>query len=221
MNAPQDFRAMTSESIGKSILQALVTEIKLLQDPWPRLSKEKQDFVIDRLRECVSANVGMAVHLLASEGRTVVTGDLEQINIKDGVKAVVKFSSKAENLDHLYDSVGQAVIVVVAAAAAHTGGMESIRGEPDQRAMDMGREYHDNDGGGMEEKTIEGEVLTLPAPGDIPPTPQQLKKAFDDGYTAAADGVDKQSCPTMDAALVAEWLKGWMEFHADESETAQ
>ena len=30
MNAPQDFRNMTSDSLGKDLLSALVTEIKLL-----------------------------------------------------------------------------------------------------------------------------------------------------------------------------------------------
>ena len=175
MNAPQDFRAMTSGSIGKSILQALVTEIKLLQDPWSKLSKERQDFVIDRLRDCVESNVRMAVHILASEGRTVVAGDLEQITIKDGVKAVVKFSSKAENLLELYDAAGQAVLLVVAGAAEHIAGMDDVRGESDQRAMDLGHEYRNNDGGGMEGEIVDAEFIArLPAPGDVKPTPLQL-----------------------------------------------
>ena len=32
MNAPQDFRAMTADSIGKDLLSALVTEVKLLPE---------------------------------------------------------------------------------------------------------------------------------------------------------------------------------------------
>lgn len=88
MNAPTpDFRTMTADSIGKDMLSALVTEIKLLPDPWVKLSKAKQDDVIDRLRSRVESNVKMAVHLLAAEGRIVVAGDLDQITIKDGVKA--------------------------------------------------------------------------------------------------------------------------------------
>jgi hypothetical protein len=98
MNAPQDFRNMTADSLGKDLLSALVTEIKLLPDPWVKLSKKKQDDVIDRLRSRVESNVKMAVHLLAAEGRTVVAGDLDQITIKDGVKAVVKFGFGAANL---------------------------------------------------------------------------------------------------------------------------
>ena len=81
MNAPQDFRTMTAETIGKDLLGALLSEIKLLPDLWPKMSKAKQDDVIDRLRSRVETNVRMAVHILAAQGRTVVAGDLDQITI--------------------------------------------------------------------------------------------------------------------------------------------
>ena len=87
MNAHQDFRTMTADTIGKDILQALVMELKLLPQPWPKLPKKKQDDIIDSLRNRVESNVKMAVHLLAAEGRTVVAGDIDQITIEDGVKA--------------------------------------------------------------------------------------------------------------------------------------
>ena len=145
MNAPQDFRNMTADTIGKDLLQALVMELKLLPEPWQKLTKKKQDDIIDRLRNRVETNVKMAVHMLAAEGRTVVAGDLDQITIKDGVKAVVKFGTGAANLHELYEVAGKSVLVVVANAADHTGGMNDVTGEDDQRAMDLGHEYHDND----------------------------------------------------------------------------
>ena len=138
MNAPQDFRAMTADTIGRDLLQALVQEIKLLPDSWPKLSKSKQDDVIDRLRSRVTDNVKMAVHVLAAQGRTVVAGDLDQITIKDGVKAVLKFSSAAPSLHELYESAGKAVLLVVADAEANTGGMDAVTGEADQRGLGGG-----------------------------------------------------------------------------------
>lgn len=135
---------MTADTIGRDLLQALVQEIKLLPDAWPKLSQKKQDDVIDRLRNRVETNVKMAVHLISAEGRTVVAGDLDQITIKDGVKAVVKFSSAAPNLHELYEASGKAVLVVVANPAQHTGGMDEVKGESDQRAMDLGHEYDPN-----------------------------------------------------------------------------
>ena len=218
MNAPQDFRNMTADSLGKDLLSALVTEIKLLPDPWVKLSKKKQDDVIDRLRSRVESNVKMAVHLLAAEGRTVVAGDLDQITIKDGVKAVVKFGFGAANLHELYEVAGKAVLVVVANAADHTGGMNDVTGESDQRAMDLGREYHDNDGGGMDGAAddgtvIEGEVLGLPSPDQVKPTQEELDDAYEDGYQAAADGKPESDCPIIRSELVVKWIRGFNDWH--------
>lgn len=214
MNAPQDFRNMTADTIGKDLLQALVMELKLLPEPWQKLTKKKQDDIIDRLRNRVETNVKMAVHMLAAEGRTVVAGDLDQITIKDGVKAVVKFGTGAANLHELYEVAGKSVLVVVANAADHTGGMNDVTGEDDQRAMDLGHEYHDNDGGGMdggdgEGEVIEGEVLGLPSPDQVKPSDEEMQQAFEDGYNAASEGKQKTDCPIIRSELVVEWLRGW------------
>lgn len=214
MNAPQeDFRQMTADTIGKDLLSALVTELKLLPKPWPELSKTKQDDIIDRLHARVERNVGMAVHLLAAEGRVVVAGDLDQITIKDGVKAVVKFGSNAANLNELYEHSGKMVLVVVANPADHTAGMDEIEGETDQRAMDLGHEYHDNDGGGMDgQPAIDPDALGLPAPGDTTLMQEELDKAYDDGYQAAADGKPESDCPVMRGELCIQWVKGHKDF---------
>lgn len=165
---------MTADTVGRDLLQALVQEIKLLPDVWPKLSKSKQDDVIDRLRDRVETKVKMAVHLIASEGRTVVAGDLDQITIKDGVKAVIKFSASAPSLHELYESQNKAVLVVVANHAQHTGGMDEVTGEADQRAMDLGHEYDPNgDGKGMDDSNVvDAEVIilnALPAPTQTTP----------------------------------------------------
>lgn len=218
MNAPNDFRAMTTETIGKDLLSALVTEIKLLPKPWAKLSEAKQNDIIDRLRARVEHNVGMAVHLLSAQGRVVVAGDLEQLTIKDGVKAVVKFGLSAPNLHELYDCAGKAVLVVVADAAAVTGGMDDVKGEADQRAMDLGHEYDDNDGGGMDDQAasdvIEGEALAI----DHQPLQEELDQAYEDGYEAAADGKPESDCPQMAGPLCIQWVKGWKDWHEQNGE---
>lgn len=209
--------SMTAETIGKDILQALVQEIKLLPDVWVKIPKAKQDDVIDRLRNRVETNVKMAVHLVASEGRTVVAGDLDQITIKDGVKAVVKFGSSAPNLHELYEASGKAVLVVVANPAQHTGGMDEIKGESDQRAMDLGHEYDPNgDGKGMEgangsSEVIDAEFKTI----EHQPLQEELDEAYGDGKLAAQEGKDQSDCPVMKGALCIEWIKGWKSWHQE------
>src|SRR5690606_39434587 len=95
-NEPQDIREMTADSVGRDILQALVQEIKLLPKPWVSMTKRKQDDVIDRLRARVDHNVKMAVHLIASDNRTTVVGDLESFTVKDGIQAQFKISQNSE-----------------------------------------------------------------------------------------------------------------------------
>lgn len=218
MTDENDFRQMTAESMGVDLLQALVTELKLLPKPWPELSKAKQDDIIDRLRARVEHNVKMAVHVLTAAGRIVVAGDLDSITIKDGVKAVVKFGPSAEGLSHLYDAAGKAVLIVVANPEEHLGGMGDVQGEADQRAMDLGHEYKPNsDGDGMGGETIEGDVQQLP---DLGPTMEERQKAWDDGYQAAQDGKPREACPTMAGELCIEWCNGWQTWHDEQAAAA-
>lgn len=213
---PRDIREMTADTIGRDILRALVQEIKLLPKPWGALPKAKQDDVIDRLRDRVDYNVKMAVHLIASHGRTVVQGDLDQVTIKDGAKIVIKIGRGAESLHELYDAQGRAVLIVVAAAEDHTAGMDDVCGEDDQRAMDLGHEYHDNDGGGMDDNIVDAEIKTI----EHQPLQAELDEAYQQGYEAAGDGLGQDACPVMSGPLCIEWVKGWKAWHAEQGESA-
>ncbi len=219
MNAPNDFRAMTADSVGKDLLSALVTELKLLPDVWTKLSQKKQDDIIDRLRARVQANIAMAVHTLASAGRTVVAGDLDQITIKDGVKAVIKFSAAAPSLHELYDAQGKAVLVVVASAEDHTSGMDDVQGESDQRGLDLGKEYTSEDGDGMDgpkdDDVVDAEFRPVGAI-EHQPLQEELDKAEQDGYDAAAAGKPQSDCPVMAGALCIAWVKGWKRWHEEQ-----
>ena len=82
MNAPQDFRNMTADTIGKDLLQALVMELKLLPEPWPKLSKKKQDDIIDRLRNRVEIDLGKLL-------RKVETARL-MVEVAEEAKALVR-----------------------------------------------------------------------------------------------------------------------------------
>ncbi|HUA79393.1 MAG TPA: ribosome modulation factor [Dyella sp.] len=215
---------MTTDTIGIDLLNALVTELKLLPDVWHKLPKARQDDVIDRLRKRVESNVKMAVHLLASKGRTVVTGDLDQITIKDGVKAVVKFGLSAPHLQALYESSGKPVLVVVAGVEEHIDGMDQVQGEADQRSFDMGKEYTSKDGEGMQDdqgrgQVIEGEFTALPPPAngedDGGSTEDELDAAYNAGYDAAAAGQPQSACPVMAGDCCIEWIKGWKAWHED------
>lgn len=219
----KDFREITADTAGKDLLGALVTELKLLPDVWQKLPKAKQDDVIDRLRNRVEENVKMVVFTIASQNRTTVAGSLDKVTIKGNVEAVIKFGINAGNLPELFaaaaDQDSRTVLVVVADPAAHTQGMDEVKGEDDQRTMDLGHEYHDNDGGGMDGVSNvdpdTGEIKGLPSPDQVPPTQEELDKAFDDGYQAAAEGKPQSDCPIIRSELVVEWVRGWKAWHEE------
>ena len=90
MNKPADFTDaqkavlnMTAQTVGKDLLSALIDEIHTLPDVWQKLSQAKQADIIERVSKRVDYNVKRAVHLIASDGRIVVAGDVEQIVIKE------------------------------------------------------------------------------------------------------------------------------------------
>jgi len=215
----KELLSMTAETIGVDMLGALVQEIKLLPDVWPKMSEDKQNDVIDRLRSRVEHNVKMAVHLIASNGRTVVVGDLEQITIKDGVKATIKFSGSAPSLASLYEAQGKAVMVTVGGASEFTGGMDEVKGESDQRSMDLGGEYDPNASGEDMGGVIDGEVRELPALNQPEFTDEELLEMYQAGRDAAAEGKTEHDCPIVASELVKQWMRGfadWREENPDE-----
>lgn len=225
MSKSQDFRQITAETAGKDLLGALVQEIRLLPDVWQKLSKAKQDDVIDRLRNRVQENVNMVVHVIASQKRTTVEGSLDKVTINGNVEAVIKFGINAGNLPELFaaaaDQENKTVLIVVADPAAHTQGMDEIKGEDDQRNIDLGHEYNQNDGGGMDNVSDvdpdSGEIKGLPSPDQVKPSDEELEKAFSDGYEAAEAGKPQSDCPIIRSELVVEWVKGWKAFHEEQS----
>ena len=142
-----DIKQQASETMMKSLLESLLLQIKQLQRPWQEMTKLEQDEVIEALRKNVKTTTDCAVRLIAGNGAITVVGDLDSVTIKDGVKAVVKVSSKAENLPELFDAVGNQVLIVCAGNAVYDKDLDTVAGDPDQADMfDAGAEYRDEDG---------------------------------------------------------------------------
>lgn len=201
--------AMTADNVGRSLLEALVQEIKLLPDVWPKLSKRRQDDVIDRLRNRVAENVKMAVHTIAADERVTVVADLDQVVRKGGIKAVFKINSGSPGRHVLFDSEGMACLIVLVDPEKAVAGMDEVQGEADQRAMDLGHEYDPNaDGQDMAGDVVDAEFIATP---DVPMS--ELDAAHAAGYVAAEAGEPESACPIMRGELCIEWVKGWKAWH--------
>jgi hypothetical protein len=122
---------LTAETMFGDLVSLVIDEIKAAPDVWQKLSEFQQDEVIGRVRQRVEFNVRQAVKLIASEGREVITAELEQITAKDGIKAVCTLAKHDPNRHALLDSVGKAVLIVVADSSQFLNG-EMPKPDPQQ-----------------------------------------------------------------------------------------
>ncbi len=113
------------------LLKALIDEIKILPDPWQKMSELKQQHIIDRLTRRVEAAIKQAVHIVASDARPSLEVTLEGVTLKDKIKATMIVP--ADPLLHsLCDHRGQQVLIVLPNAEKYGGGKDKVKAEKDQ-----------------------------------------------------------------------------------------
>lgn len=128
-----DVKDMAAEEMGKKLLESL---IGVVQSPWNEMTQSEQDDAIGKMRFAVKVATTQAVRLIGSNGATHVVGTLDQITIKDGVKAVVQIGKNAENLPELFEAQGGEVMIVCS-RQDYLDGINEVKGEPDQGSFEM------------------------------------------------------------------------------------
>lgn len=144
MNMPSETTiSVVLENIAGDLLSALVDEVRILPDVWPKIPEVEQGEIIDRLRARVTHNVREAVYAIAADGRITVAADLESITFKDGCKVTLRVGKNSGGKHDLIDAVGRAVLVVLANPEDYMGGLGEVRPDPDQRALDLQKAAED------------------------------------------------------------------------------
>lgn len=206
-----------ASTIGRDLLEAMVLELKMLPKPWPALTKHQQDDVINRMRKRVVTSVAQAVHIIASDGRAVADATLKKVVFKGGITAEFELSKTCPTRHQLADAEGKLCLIVVADPAEYLADMDGVKGESDQRAMDLGTEYApDSDGSGMSESEA-GDVVDATWRLTDDSLQSDLDKAYEAGRMAASQGDTKDAAPQADYRLVARWTQGWSDWHATQA----
>lgn len=112
---------LAAETLTGDIRDWFLDRLKAYKKPWEAMTEDQQRAEIMSATEAATNFVREAVKIIASEGRKVMTGTLESVAIKDGIKAVLKFSKTDEQRHELADAQGQAVLLVVAGTEAFVG----------------------------------------------------------------------------------------------------
>ena len=132
METMAEYVLKAEESIGTTLLRALLDEVQQLPDLWQKLNERRQAEMIDRLRSQVEDQVRQLVLTVCARGFTALPADLESLTFKDGAKAVLKLSRTGESIHELADNVGGRCLIVLATAAEFTDGMFTVQPDPDQ-----------------------------------------------------------------------------------------
>ncbi|HGN1611657.1 cell division protein FtsK [Pseudomonas aeruginosa] len=131
------FMNMTADTLGKSLLQGLIQEIRIMPDCWQKLPEAKQQDIIDRLERQVRNAATIAIHTIAGGDRDTVYGKLESFTAKDKVKAVFTVSPSSPNQEQLFGAVHQDCLLVIGGAAEFLDGMKDVKADPDQNPLDL------------------------------------------------------------------------------------
>ncbi|EPW8658439.1 TPA: cell division protein FtsK [Pseudomonas aeruginosa] len=131
------FMNMTADTLGKSLLQGLIQEIRIMPDCWQKLPEAKQQDIIDRLERQVRNAATIAVHTIAGSDRDTVYGKLESFTAKDKVKAVFTVSPSSPNQEQLFGAVHQDCLLIIGGAAEFLDGMKDVKADPDQNPLDL------------------------------------------------------------------------------------
>lgn len=131
-----DVKDIAAEEMGKKLLESLIGVVQSIKRPWDDMTQSEQDDAIGKMRFAVKMATTLAVRLIGSNGATHVVGTLDQITIKDGVKAVVQIGKNAENLPALFEAQGGEVMIVCS-RQDYLDGINEVKGEPDQGSFEM------------------------------------------------------------------------------------
>jgi uncharacterized protein YaaW (UPF0174 family) len=126
--------AQIEESVGTTLLKALLLELKMQSPRFQTMDEEKQQEVIDRLRGQVAEEIKNVVAAVSARSFASVNAKIVSVTFKEGVKVQLEIADKSEGAHAVADSVGGAVMLVLANLEEFTGGMaESVKPTAKQR----------------------------------------------------------------------------------------
>jgi len=116
----------------RDVCLQIIRNPKLTGKAWNDMNEAQQRDVAQQITSRVSDAVVKSVQIIAANGQRQIIGVLEQVVVKDGIKAVIKCSQHDELRHELMDAAGDAVSIVITGAEAFIGGGEKVKIDKDQ-----------------------------------------------------------------------------------------
>jgi hypothetical protein len=103
--------------------------------PWHERGEADQRDTVHQVESAVRSAVRQAVEIIAAGGLKTIKASIEQVTVKDGIKAVLTMSKFDEHRHNLIDATGQTVLIVVADPEDFSGERAPVEIKPDQSEM--------------------------------------------------------------------------------------
>lgn len=100
--------------------------------PWHERNEADQRDTVHAVESAVRAAARQAVEIIAAGGLKTIKATIEQVTVKDGIKATLTMSKFDEHRHNLIDATGTTVLIVVADPEDFTGEREPVEITPDQ-----------------------------------------------------------------------------------------
>lgn len=114
---------------------AALSWIKTFDKPWAKMPQSEQQTVIDSVTRQARAMVAKALEIIVADERPSITGTIESMTVKDGLKVVLKCLNSESNLMALGTHQGAPVYIVVADSEVYAGEKSPAKADPDQRDL--------------------------------------------------------------------------------------
>lgn len=144
-----NFIAIAETTMLGDLMKCVVEQLKVLPKEWQAMSEQEQQETLDRIELQVSDAVRQVVRIVSSQGHISVPAKIESVTYKDGCKVVLKAVGGIANTIHLAEAEGQIVAVIISATDDLLGDEGKPEADPDQRGLELGHEYNDDDFEGM------------------------------------------------------------------------
>lgn len=116
----------------RDVCLQIIRDPKLTGKAWKDMTEAQQRDVAQTITDRVSDAVVRGVQIIAANGQRQIIGTLEQVVVKDGIKAVLKCSQHDELRHELMDAAGDAVAIVLTGAEEFIGVGEKVKIDKDQ-----------------------------------------------------------------------------------------
>lgn len=138
---------LQAETLRGDVRAAICDHFRAQSKPWEQMPEAEQHKFNSGVEKIADNLVREVVRIVASEGRMVIGATLENVTVKDEIKAVMTMLKSDEGRHAIVDSVGSRVQIVVANAGKFMGQKEDARVDKDQPELAMGNvNEDDNDG---------------------------------------------------------------------------